>query len=141
MKKYIYAMSKSKRDVSADLEQGCDELILHLIKLRMYPDAQECNHWRKEVAEKLHRVDSFKGSHKLPNVAFIMQNTFDVHEHRIPKYIHIAEVDYDYDSVSFDRGILIDDIRDYFEWVANELQADGRIAYADIITHLKDNGF
>ena len=141
MKKYIYSMSKSRRDIGADLEQGCDELILHLIKLRMYPQAQECSHWRKEVAEKLHRVDSFKGTRRLPNVSFIMQNTFNVHEHRISKYIHIAEVDYDYDAITFDKDILVDDIRDYFKWIATELQDDGRLAYTDIISYLETNGF
>lgn len=141
MKRYIYAMSKSRRDVGADLEQGCDELILHLIKLRMYPEAAECHHWRKEVAEKLHRVDSFKGSHKLPSVEFILRNTIDVHLPRLSKYLHIAKVDYDYAECPFDLDVLKADIIDYFEWIANELADGGKAAYTDIIHYLENHGF
>lgn len=141
MKKYIYAMSKSRRDVGADLEQGCDELIMHLIKLRIYPDSQECNHWRKEVAEKLHRVDSFKGSHKLPSVQFILHNTYFVHASRITHYIDIVKKDYEYNVTSCSIDVLLDDIRDYFEWLANQLAETGRVAYTDIIEHLKNSGF
>jgi len=143
MERYIFAMSKSRVDVAADLEQGCDELILHLIKLRMYPAASEVNHWRKEVAEKLHRTDTFKGSHKLPSVRFILQHTYDVHESRLDRYIHIIDVDYNdrFDSEIFDKGALKSDIHDYFEWLANELATSGRVAYADIYVYLSNHEF
>ena len=141
MKKYIYAMSKSRRDVGATLEQGCDELILHLIKLRVFPAADAVFHWRQEVAEKLHRCDTFKGSHKLPSVKFILQNTYQVHESRIDRYIHIVSMDYDEDMHSYDRDVLKQDIYDYFEWLANELSQYGRVAYQDIYNKLEELGF
>lgn len=141
MKRYVYAMSKSRKDIGDDLEQGCDMLILHLIKLRMYPDVEDCHHWRKEVAEKLHRVDSFKGSHKLPSAEFILHNTIDVHLPRLSKYIHVAEVDYDCSTSTFDPNILKNDIIDYFTWLANELANDGVVAYTDIIHYLENHGF
>ena len=141
MKRYIYAMSRSRRDVGAALEQGCDELIMHLIKLRVFPDADAVFHWRQEVAEKLHRCDTFKVSHKLPSVKFILQNTYQVHEGRIDRYIHIVSVDYAEDMHSFDKDVLKQDIYDYFEWLANELSQYGRVAYQDIYTKLEELGF
>lgn len=140
MKRYVYAQAKSKADVGADLEQGVDELIMHLIKLRLYPHSTSVNHWRREVAEKLHRTDVFKRSHKLPSAEFILDNTYRVNEKFLANYLHVVVTDYGRPQ-SFDRSALFDDIRDYFEWIANELSQSRSVAYGDIYQKLEKLGF
>lgn len=141
MKRYIYAMSGSRKDVGAEIEQGTRELIKHLIKLRLYPESESVNHWRREVAEKLHYVTSFRGSHKLPNSDFILKNSYDVHESKLKRYLDIVTLDYGEPEYDIDVNRLFHDIHRYFIWIAGVLEVDGDVAYNEIYQKLENMEF
>ena len=138
----IYAMSKSKQDIAADIESGTQLLILHLIKLWLYPNKQDKNHWRKEVAAKLNHVDSFKGSHRLPSAKFILQHSWYVHKSRLPKYVEIIQDDYgDMLDIDLEIHMLDVSIDAYFNWLANNLADVGIVSYKSIYRKLEELGF
>lgn len=142
MMRKIYSMSRSKSDIGDTIEQGTRELILHLIKLWMYPDSYNKPKWRKEVAAKLNQVDSFKGSHRYPSAKFILDNSWKVHQKHLAYYIDIIEDDYG-DTTRDDESFLDlkDRIDEYFEWVAEELSIHGQVSYKMIYTELEILGF
>lgn len=141
MKRYIRGMASSRKDVAANLEQGVDVLIMHLIKLRLLPDAQEVPHWRKEVAEKLHRTDLLKGSHKIPSAQFIFDNTYKCNAGFIPHLIDVVIDDYLDSIATVDYESLQDDIKEYFNWISQELSMHRIISYKAIQTKLEELGF
>lgn len=141
MKRIIYAMSKSKQDVGADIEQGTRELILHLIKLWAYPNSRDKNKWRKEVAEKLNYVDSFKGSHKYPSSKFILDNSWVVHRSRLSYYVSIIEDDYGEFETDDSYYHLRTNIDEYFSWLAGILSQYGQVSYKQIYVELDTLGF
>lgn len=141
MKRYIYAMSGSRKDVGAEIEQGTRELIKHLIKLRLYPESESVNHWRIEVAEKLHRVSKLRISNKYPSVQFILDNSLRVHKNRIQRYITIVRCDYGDPQIDYDNKRLHRDIEMYFYWLAIKLSKYGEAAYPSIYRKLEDMGF
>ena len=134
-------MSRSQKDVAADIEQGCRELMIHLVKLWFFPDAAYKFHWRKEVAEKLNHVDSFKGSHKYPSPKFILRHSWEVHRPRLQHVIEYVTEDYglcENPEGTQDLEIYIDA---YFTWLATELSKYGDVTYKRIYNKLEELGF
>lgn len=134
-------MSMSRKDVGADLEQGCSELILHLIKLAFFPNSSNVSKWRKEVANFLHRTFSFKGSHKLPSKKFILSNTYYIHEKYIDRYFEVILLDYGKPENEIDIDQIKVNIKLYFEWIAEELSKAPAIPYTSIYKKLEELDF
>lgn len=139
--KIIYAMSKSQKDIAADIEEGCDELIEHLIKLWFFPDSQDRHHWRREVAEKLHRISSFKGSHKLPSKQFILEHSIKVHNQYMLQYIKDIKRYYGKSENSASTVVMEHQIRKYFDWIAGELSRRPHVPFPEIYETLEVLGF
>lgn len=138
----IYAMSRSQQDVAADIEQGCRELIMHLIKLWFYPDSPNKNHWRKEVAQHFNHVDTFKRSHKLPTKQFILEHSINVHRKFLLRYIDIVEDDYGLCENPRGVAIILErQIYKYFDWLAQELSTYPTVSYSKIYETLDRLGF
>ena len=90
----IYAMSRKKSDIAAYIEEGTQEIILHLIKLYMYPESNNVHHWRREVANFLNNVPRMKGSNKYPSAQFILKNSWSVNADKFEVWYNIVRDDY-----------------------------------------------
>lgn len=141
MKRYIYAMSRPKSKVAADLEQGTRQLIMHLIKLYLYNESDSVNHWRKEVAEKLNETDRLKSTNKYPSAEFILDSTWRLHKDLFHNYLQDIIKDYGQPDFNYDESLMKNKIRRYFEWVAEHLSNQGYVSYTDIKNYLRDRGF
>ena len=137
----IYAMSKSQKDVAADIEQGTRQLIRHLTKLWFMPDAQEVPHWRKEVAEKLCSVDSFKGSHKYPSAEFILDHSWRLHRSRLDYFVKTTMLGFGQHCKLSDSPELLTQIDKYFDWIAHVLSKYRDVTYELIYKKLAELGF
>ena len=140
MKTSMYGRYKFRKDVSVDLEQGTRELILHLIKLYLYPTSAAVGKWRKGVARNLHSVNPLKVSHKLPSMQFIFDNTWSIHKKYLSNYVKTILNDYGYTS-KIDYRELYNDIQCYFLWISKQLSIRSRVPYNEIYTHLQKLGF
>lgn len=142
MKRYVYAMSKSKSDLGDYFESRTRPVIEHLIKLYLYPGHESTIHWRREVANFLNSTDTLKGSHKLPTARFILHNTIDVHLPFIQSYAR--QVVYEYGGSSYwpaELDALSTNIKNYFVWIANRLSKEPQVSYPEIYEWLERNGF
>ena len=148
MKRYIYtaeqilAFSKNKIDVAADLEEMTRPIIEHLMKLRLFPNTQYCNHWRNEIAGFLFSVPRLKQNNKFPSKEFILNNTIDMNNDSVDNCLDVVQKEYSSLEIQpFDYDELINDIYSYFDWLAEELSSKGRVAKTDIVSKLEELRF
>lgn len=141
MKRYIYAFAKSRKDIGDEIEDGVRELILHLIKLKLYPNSRDIHKWRREVAEKLHKVSKLKGRHTFPEYEFIMKNSWWEYDKQVPYFIRMIQDDYGKPTEHTDVYELTFCIEDYFIWLCSRLCRIGEVSYESIIQYLSSHGF
>jgi hypothetical protein len=139
----IFGFANRKSDVAAMIEENTREVIEHLIKLWLFPDAEDCNHWKQEVYNFLYRVPRLKGSNKFPSKKFILKNTIDVNRRSITSLLRIVLTDYgdSYAQVRQRYATMQTHIEYYFEWLAEELSKHGEVARNDVYSELSKLGF
>ena len=132
MKRYIRSFAVTKREVQADLRAAARVIIEHLIKIFLYPDAQENNHWKREVAAALNAVPKMKNSNKLPKAKFILDSSWMAWEDIFYRKVEVVKEDMIEDPINVDVDILYGAIDEYFNWISNELSRFGLISYTSI---------
>ena len=118
MKIYVKCMGKSKKDIVEDLDNKSVELIRHLIKIVLYQDRGNLDHWSKELYGFLPSIPSLKGRNRYPSKDYIYE-PYPISEDEIREYVYR-----------------------YLEWVADELSTygvlEGRNACAQKATELAE---
>lgn len=139
----ILGFATKKSDVAAMIEENTRELIQHLIKLWLFPDAKDCNHWKQEVYNFLCRVPRLKRSNKFPSKKFILDNTINVNRDNISTLLRIVITDYGdcYAQQQKLYSTMELHIDFYFEWLADELSRYGQVARNDVYAKLHELGF
>lgn len=135
--------SRRKSDIAAMIEENTREIIQHLIKLWLYSDAETCNHWKQEVYGFLYQVPRLKGSNKFPSKKFILNNTIIVNEDNILALLRIVITDYEnqYEQKKIEYPTMKKHILLYFDWLAEELSINGKVARNDVYAKLSELGF
>ena len=142
MKRLIYCMSKTKKEVGSDLEENTGELIQDLIKLAFYPDNINKSKWRKEIASFLNKTSRLKGKHKLPSAQFILDNTWNIHKNRFSYYINIVTDDFgEPQNIQMNEKTIKENVQAYFIWIALQLSEYQYVSYQSIYHQLEHLGF
>ena len=135
---YIYSMSRKLKDIGADLDSKARTLILHLIKIVLYPYHKAQNHWFQEIYSAINDIDYIKGNNILPKSDFIYRNITTNHLNKLNRYIDIILKDYG----NIDCSITNEDIRfyiqEYCRWLSTILSEDGVVSRTDVYQHLTD---
>lgn len=50
---YVRAFADKKSQIKSDLRGATKVVMNHLIKVWLYPEVREQNHWKKEIAQTL----------------------------------------------------------------------------------------
>lgn len=139
----IFGFANRKSDIAAMIEENTRELIQHLIKLWIFPDAKDCNHWKQEVYNFLYRVPRLKRSNKFPSKKFILNNTIVVNKDNISALLRIVITDYknQYEQKKSEYSTMEEHILLYFDWLAEELSINGKVARNDVYAKLSELGF
>lgn len=139
----ILGFSRRKSDIAAMIEDNTREIIQHLIKLWLYSDAETCNHWKQEVYGFLYQVPRLKGSNKFPSKKFILNNTIVINEDNILALLRIVITDYSnqYEQKNIEYPTMKKHILLYFDWLAEELSINGKVARNDVYAKLSELGF
>lgn len=133
----IYAMSRRLRDIGADLDSKGQKLIDHLIKLYLYPNSKDVNHWKQEVYNFIHCVDSIKGKHKTPSASFIYDNIYGKYNiNYTNNSINATLDDYGDPEFDFDYNDIHQFISEYVEWLSVELNQKEVLSRKSIYTKL-----
>lgn len=139
----IFGFANRKSDIAAMIEENTRELIQHLIKLWIFPDAKDCNHWKQEVYNFLYRVPRLKRSNKFPSKKFILDNTIVVNKDNISALLRIVITDYknQYEQKKSEYSTMEEHILLYFDWLAEELSINGKVARNDVYAKLSELRF
>lgn len=139
----IFGFANRKSDIAAMIEENTRELIQHLIKLWIFPDAKDCNHWKQEVYNFLYRVPRLKRSNKFPSKKFILDNTIVVNKDNISALLRIVITDYknQYEQKKSEYSTMEEHVLLYFDWLAEELSINGKVARNDVYAKLSELGF
>lgn len=135
---YIYAFSKKLKDIAADLDEKAEQIIIHLIKLYLYPNNESVSHWRKEVYSFLYTIPSVKGKSKLPPASFIMRYTWDVDKQWLPSYIKHVVGEYGSPDFEYIENDISDICEAYFTWLADKLSTEKILSRTDVYNELEN---
>lgn len=144
MYRYIRSFAVTKREIQADLRAAARVIIEHLIKIFLYPDAQENSHWKREVAAALNDVPKMKNSNKLPKAKFILDSSWMAWEDIFDRKVEVVKEDIVEDPIDVDINILYSAVDEYFDWLSTELSQFGSVSYTSIyheIGYLQDKYF
>ena len=134
-------MSESQRTIAADIRAASASIVEHVIKLALYPDAQECNHWRHEVYTFLNKVDRLKGKNKYPKKDFIYR-WLSTHNDIIDSFVAQITSDYAEDPKIIPISKLTAVVEEYQKWLSSELSTRGFVTSKDVyaeLAHIVDN--
>lgn len=136
---YIRSMSDSQKEIHDDIRHVGDKISEHIIKLLLYPSAQEYHHWQREITTFLNRVSKLKGSNRYPKESFILnalQTRNDIIEEVIIDQV-IAE-EYELTPRNVSAKVIMDCVVEYQNWLAHELSTRGGIRPQDAYTKLDE---
>lgn len=137
----IFCHAKKLSDIGAEIESQTRPVIQALIQLYMYPNADEHNHWQKEVWANLHEIAFRKGSNKLPKKEFILRNTVEPNIEYLKSYVEsVRDKECNLISIEIDYEDLSGLIYNYFEWLADKLSKSWYVSAKEVHTKLDSIG-
>ena len=143
MKLYIKCMGMSRKDILEDLDNKSIELVRHLIKIVVYQDRGNLDHWSKELYGFLPSIPSLKGKNRFPDKRTILSGLWDRTQQRIHTMLTGMIKDYVYTPYDVSEDEVRDYVYRYLEWVAEELSTygvmEGKIACASKAIELLDD--
>lgn len=138
MKIYIRAMADSPKEIATHLKNISWEIDEHIIKLLILPNCREANHWKREVARFLSRIDKLKSKNKWPKASFIRDN-LAVHNDMIDELVYQVWNNLSEDNKRYLKiGTIKQCIEVYQSWIATELSKNGAIEYVKIYDKLDE---
>lgn len=132
----IFAFADKKDNIKDKLKEKSDDLVYHLVKVFLFPNCEVKPHWCQEIYGFIHSVPKTKNKNKFPDKNFILNNTYEIWGDAIESCIVTAIKDYPNVVPLFDQhtGLNICEtaVREYFEWLSEELSKIGRVASSDV---------
>ena len=127
MFRYIYGFGKSRKDILEEIDSSAYQLIEHLVKIILYRDRGNLDHWCKELYGFLPRIDKIKGKNKYPSKDMII-NALERDKHTTVCHV-LKRVKLDYEYVPYNVSInVIENFIDlYFDWISEILCKEGEL--------------
>lgn len=127
MKRYICAMSKAQRAIYNEVEAASKQIDKHIIKLLLYPEAQEYNHWKREIVKFLQDVDLLKGRNKWPSKKLLLK-ALETHNDILDTYRwQVQNDERELTPRNVNPSVIKRSIETYQVWLATELSMNGAI--------------
>lgn len=136
MKFYIKAFAMSKSNIKQHLINKSPTVMEHLIKVWLYPDVVEQNHWKHEIATALNTIPVLKSKHRRPDSEFIYTYTFDAWKETIPDFIERVCEDMAELPISYNISDVYDAESDYFSWLSDRLSS-GSVSNQSIYSEIE----
>lgn len=122
---YIRAMSEAQSEVYRKITDKTPLIVEHFVKLCMYPDSRDCNHWKQEIYSFLNTVPKLRNTKKYPKSSLIMK-ALTIYNDSIEGFIRRVTKKYGTDNVSMLSGTDIENrLRLYQTWLADVLSSEG----------------
>ena len=136
MRLYIRAFADSQAEVYRDIRGKSSVVIEHLIKIFLYPNSINSNHWKIEVAGALSRVPKLKRIKRYPEAKNIMKYSWKIWEDSICDMI--SEIVKEYGQPEHaDFKSIYDKIHEYLAWISEELSKYGYVSNNKIYNEIQ----
>jgi len=134
-----YEMAETDREIKFKLSKSAEMIIEHFYKIYYMPLSDSKNHWITEIYSFINKVNKRKSTNKLPSKEYIYNSMFGNIED-IFDNVHETTLDYictEYDlpmdiEGPEDKVILFNLLKDYFQWVAEELNTNGYLKLNEV---------
>lgn len=141
MKVYqVSEFAKNLNEIKSDLSGGRVTICIeHLIKLAMFQNSQNKNHWRTEVYASFHSIPKVKGSNKFMKP----QDIFDCIWHScgdmLDNYVDCVLKDEQNEIVTTDNlKEVYNKVMRYIRWLSNKLGNKGIIDSQSVYNKLEE---
>lgn len=114
------------------------EIVEHLIKIYLYPDDVNTNHWKDEIYSFINRVPKIKFNNKFPSSKFIYEKTYGVWWDTIPNMIKKVVSEYGDYHINYNIGDILDFCSRYFNWLSRELSSNGLILKKNVYSTIDE---
>ena len=138
MYRYIKAMSEERRTIHNRLVDRSDVINEHIIKLLLFPDSSDRDHWKQEIVNALPRIQKMKGTNKFPSASFIQEGLSTFND-SVSSYIRTIEDDYrTLSPVPVGQRDIVRALQWYQSYLAKELSKNGSILRTEAYFILDD---
>lgn len=127
MLRYIRCMSKNKRDIEADIDNKSDELVEHLIKIIIYRNRGNLDHWCNELYGFIPSVPRQKSNNKFPSSSFIYDALTEGSFKNFDRKVYAIKNTYDYEYYNISNQVIANYVKLYLQWAADELSKYGKL--------------
>ena len=139
MKRYILAMAFDRQSLINKLYDSSSNLT-HLIKLYLFPNSTNVNHWRQEVWSSLSRMPKLASTKKLPDKKLIYSCVSGFVD-EIPELVDYMKNNYSDEVVErFDIDELTEKVENYLHWISEKLSVSVVVLPDDVYSKLKELG-
>lgn len=138
MKIYIRSFAESKSQLRSDLRAVTKQVINHLIKIFLYPKANEQSHWKQEVAVLLNDIPKLKNSKKYPKADFLYNNTWNVFKETTANRIANIVDMMNEEPIEASYEDIYNAIQTYFLWICDRLSKSGIVRNDEIYQKIED---
>lgn len=140
MKRYILAMAFDRQSLINKLYDSSSNLTDHLIKLYLFPNSTNVNHWRQEVWSSLSRMPKLASTKKLPDKKLIYSCVSGFVD-EIPELVDYMKNNYSDEVVErFDIDELTEKVENYLHWISEKLSVSVVVLPDDVYSKLKELG-
>ena len=136
--KRILAFSRSTRDTYEKIKDQAENTTEHLIKVFLWPNVQEINHWKREVYASLHRAPKLKTNNKFPKYDALMYCTWDTTEDVIYEWSQGIIDGMTETPIEFEYSSLRSAIHDYYDWLCRNLSSTGLVTPAGVYSKIEE---
>lgn len=124
---YIRSMSESQSDLYRRISDKADEIDRHIIRLVLYPHAQEVNHWKQEIYGFLNTMKKLRNTKKLPNAKFILKCLQISNDMTDALMYQVTRIEKELTPIDVSEDQVVEAIEGYQKWLAHELSTRGVI--------------
>ena len=133
-------MSTTKRELTHQLVSASLPLTEHLVKLYLFPDSINVDHWKQEVWNFVHQVPRLKGSNKYPSAKLIF-SCLSTYLDEVENTADLMRSEYPLTATRSDYTHAEEMIAEYIESVSAILAKQGKINSSEVYMLLDKFGF
>ena len=134
---YIRAMSEAQAEVYRKITDATPKIVEHFVKLTLYPNSRDCNHWKQEIYNFLNSVPKLRNNNKWPKAKLIIK-ALSIYNDSIDNFIERATEDYGSQQSSLTLNEIESWLKDYENWLADKLSEKGFVRSVDVYAKLDE---
>lgn len=124
---YIRAMSEYQSKIYDNITSKVGQIDRHIIRLVLYPHAQEVLHWKTEVMSFLCDIDKQKNTKKYPKKSFILKALQIKNDMLDALRYQVEHTETELSPIDVSNEQILDAVTEYQNWLATELSTRGVI--------------